>query len=202
MKTKRLSMRLSVTTRASDSHNQAVNGRQKRAAFGSLRWRSGAGYLSVKRFMARVSAFLVGIVLAVWFSFTFPVLFPPLLFINVDLEPLFSSCIEMAPRDLCTALVVVSIWLMSLPLNAVILVSGAFAMAVIFARVFKLKLKVWWVLLGNTVFIAAVIAIGNYAEAQLISWHTLSTVITHGLLLALGLQMGARLTSHSSSLRP
>ncbi|QSP95495.1 hypothetical protein LPB19_03500 [Marinobacter salinisoli] len=151
--------------------------------------------------MARVSAFLIGIVLAVWFSFAFPVLFP-FLFINVELEPLFSSCIGMAPRDLCAALIVVSIWLMSLPLNAVILVSGAFAMAVIFARVFRLKLKVWWVLLGNTVFIAAVIAIGNYDEAQLISWHTLANVITHGLLLALGLQMGARLTRHSSSLRP
>ena len=155
----------------------------------------------VKRFMIRVFGFGLGVVLAIWYSFVFPVLFP-YLFIDVSLDPVVGGCIESVFRAVCTLYAAALLWAMALPLNIVVLASGAIPLAVIYHRVFRARPNVLWVVAGHLVYLVFAIVFSDYEGAVVFSWHTAAMAITHSLLIAAGLYAGSRLTSRLSSLRP
>lgn len=160
-----------------------------------------ARVVSVKRFMIRVVGFGLGIVIAIWYSFVFPALFP-YLFLDVSLDPVVGGCLESVSRAFCTFLAAALLWGMALPLNIVVLTSGAIAAAVIYHRVFGMPPNVWWVIVGHVAYIVSVIVFSNYESADFFSWHSVTMAITHSLLIAVGLCVGTRLTSRLSSLWP
>lgn len=150
--------------------------------------------------MTKGISFTLGIILAIWFSLVFPILFP-YLFINVSLDPVVGGCLESASQTICTFLAAAFLWGMTLPLNAVVLIGGAVAIAVIYSHASKSPLSAGWVVAGHVVYITMAIAFSEYEGARILSWHTATTIITHALLLVVGLHVGAGLTRVSRSLR-
>ena len=137
----------------------------------------------------------IGILAGAWYSYLFPLLFP-VLYINLNLNPVFSACKESFDLGICRMVVVILLWVTNFPVDLVVLLS--FVVIVTTVAVFSKRKQpdILLVLVGYILFALFSIVVNNYGQANLCSWHTFLTLITHSVIISVGLFTIERFTKN------
>ena len=134
-----------------------------------------------------------GILAGAWYSYLFPKAYP-LFYVDVNLDPIFTSCKESIDIGVCKILIIVLLWLTSLPVELVILLSFTVLLSIVAILIKKQQPNMIFVILGYLLFVLVSLGMYSYGNEYAYSWSTLATLITHSVILAVGLFTLDRLT--------
>ena len=143
--------------------------------------------------MNKFASTLIGIAGVGWYTSTY-YYFYTVFFINVSLEPVIGPCRENLGLSACRVASWVFLWLMNLPVIVFLFLAFLLPLSLVVKFIPKVKVYVWYVLLGYVVSYLAVAFITYPEELNLVAWYTLSVVVTHSIIIAGSIWVASHLT--------